>query len=152
MTSAKTAQADTATRQTATTSIDNVISVTQWAETTAIARDGIFKCARELAELSRVTGQAMIGDYANYGNEVREIGSLCASAMITGLSEVGGQLTGEGAKPVKVEDSFSDMMKQLQRLMDANSRLTERQINSAAEAYQALAALPTCVLGSLDRK
>lgn len=152
MTSTKAAATKAAASHTETTSSDNVISVVQWAETTAIARDGMFKCARDLAEISRIATQAMIGGYTDYGNEVRDIGSVCATAMISGLTEAGRQLTVEGAAPVKMEDGVSDMMKQVQRLMDANSRLAERQVNAAAEACQALSAVPTCILGMLDGK
>ncbi|BAE52466.1 hypothetical protein [Paramagnetospirillum magneticum] len=140
-----TVKANSAKATAETTSIDNVISVAQWAETSAIARDGMFKCARDLAEISRVAGQAVIGGYADYGNEVRDIGSTCAKAMISGLTD-------ERSASAKVEESASDMMKQVQRLMDANTQLAERQINAACEAFTALSALPSCILGSLDGK
>lgn len=145
-----TAKAPAATAE--TTSIDNVISVVQWAETTAIARDGMFKCAKDLAEISRVASQAVIGGYADYGNEVRDIGSICAKAMISSLTDAGRQPTNETSASDKVAESTSDMMKQVQRLMDANAQLAERQINAACEAFTALSALPSCVLGSLDGK
>ena len=152
MTSAKAATSTASASPTETTSVDNVVSVTQWVETTAIARDGIFKCTKDMAEISRIASQAMIGGCSDYGNEVRDIGSACATAMIAGLSEAGRKLGVEGAAPVKVGDGVSDMMKQVQRLMDANSRLVERQINAASEALSALSALPSCILGSLDGK
>lgn len=152
MTSTKAAATKATVSKLETSAIDNVISVAQWAETTAIARDGIFKCVRDLAEISRVTTQAMIGGIADYSNEIRDISSICAATMVSGLNEAGRPLMVEGASPVKIEAGVSDMMKQFQRLIDANSRLAERQINAASEACQALSAIPACILGSLDSK
>ncbi len=152
MTSIKAAPTKATASHTETTSSDNVISVAQWAETTAIARDGMFKCAKDLAEISRVASSAMVGGYADYGNEIREIGSVLAAAMIAGFSDTGRQLIVQGEPQAKVEDGFADMMKLAQRMMVANSRLAERQATATAEAYLALAAMPTCILGMLDGK
>ena len=135
-----------------TTSVDNVISVAQWAETTAIVKDGMFKCAMDMTEISRVATQAMVVGYADYGNEVRGIGSACTTFLISNLTKVGHQLMDEGTNSVKVENGFSDMMQQVQRLMAANSLLAERQVKAVADVCQALAAVPTCILGLIAGK
>lgn len=131
------------------TTTNNVIAVAQWAETTAIARDGLFRCVKDLAEIYQNTAQAFIGGFADYGNEVRDIGSTCATVMTSNLTEVGRTMSVEGASPVKTEEGFTEVMKQFQRLMDANSRLAECQINTTLTACQGLSTLPSCALASL---
>lgn len=128
---------------------DAMISIGQWTDGVATARAGLVSCSKDLVEIACTATDAMVGGFVECGDELRNLNSIWATVIVSSLEETGRLLAGEAASPARVKDGFSEMMTQVQNLMEVNRRLAERQVGAASAACQALATMPSRVLGSM---
>ena len=124
-----------------TAPVGNVVPVADWAATTAGARENAFKMYREIAEASRLASVAMVGGFADYTNEIHDIG-LIWTKLIAGILDEGTQALTTGSVPSDQTGArTSEVLRLSQRIVEANLRLMKCHVNVTSEACKTF---PTC--------
>lgn len=148
MTATKSTTTKSASAKSEATSAAAVVSIAQLVENTSIARENAVKCFLNLTNISRTASHAILDGVINYGSELHDINTALVKILSDKLTVPGNVLADDTPPPFEANGDASEFVKQLQRVLDANSRL----VDATSSAYQTLSSMPSFVLDQLTSR
>ena len=126
--------------------LDNVVPIINWTETTAKTGYTVVKCSQDLVVAANIVSDAAIDGALEYGKELRDLNAKLVAVMSGGLEHTSHLIMGEKTEGPS-QDAVNALMTQWQNVMNVGKLQAERQIKTALNAYQTLAAIPSNFLG-----
>jgi len=145
MTTAKSASIKTASSAKSSDTANSNYILTQITDASATHHTNMVQCFLDVSEISRNASQSLVDGMVNYGSEISEIGSAWALALNSTFAEPEKLLAASGEARILDPENVSAVTKQMQRVLDANSRMAD----VARTAFGTLADVQACFLSSI---